>query len=103
MDIRKAHRETQGGLAEALNVSVASLSDYELNKRTPNIDVVCEIAKHYNVSVDYLVGVSSVASIASDVKDMKSICIETGLRPRDIETIKNNPDLVSIIKKLGEE
>lgn len=58
----KALREEKGyGLRECaalLNISHASLSNYENGLRTADIDFCHRAAKLFNVSGDYLIGIS---------------------------------------------
>ena len=47
---------TQKQAAQALNISQARLSHYELGAREPDIAIMAEMAKLYGVSIDYLLG-----------------------------------------------
>jgi len=47
---------TQLQLSERLWVSKAMISSYELDQRTPSYEVLIKIAKFFNVSTDYLLG-----------------------------------------------
>ena len=54
-ELRIAHNETQQELAEHLNLSFQSISKWKNNQCMPNIEILIEIAKHYNVTVDSLI------------------------------------------------
>lgn len=41
-------------LAEELHLSPSTIGMYEQGRRTPNIDVLIQMARFYNVSLDYL-------------------------------------------------
>ena len=43
-------------LAKALNVSKQTVSNWENDKRNPNIETLCKLADLYNCSLDELVG-----------------------------------------------
>ncbi|WP_409229437.1 helix-turn-helix domain-containing protein [Gudongella sp. SC589] len=43
-------------LADALDLTQATLSKYENGKRIPNIEILQRFAKYFNVSSDYLLG-----------------------------------------------
>lgn len=55
-ELREAKHESQQKLAIMLNVSQSMISRYELNQATPDVGILMKLAKHYNVSVDYLIG-----------------------------------------------
>ena len=47
---------TQNELAKILSVSVTAISGYENNRMTPSDDIKIMISKHFNISLDYLMG-----------------------------------------------
>ena len=47
---------TQNELAKILSVSVTAISGYENNRMTPSDDIKIRISKHFNISLDYLMG-----------------------------------------------
>lgn len=54
--IRKEMGFTQKELANFLNVSQQTYSDYENGKTEPDIDTIIKMAEILQISVDYLVG-----------------------------------------------
>lgn len=54
--LRKENRLTQQKLAEKLNVSTAAVCKWETGASIPDINILCQLADHFNVSVDYLLG-----------------------------------------------
>lgn len=76
LKLREERNETQDQLAKAVGITRQSLSRYETNERTPNIELIYNIAKHYNVSADYLLGLSEVQSLDNRVQ---AACEVTGL------------------------
>lgn len=74
--LRVQRNETQEQLAKAISITRQSLSRYETNERTPSIDLIYRIAKHYNVSSDYLLGLSDVQTLDIDIQ---TACNLTGL------------------------
>ena len=59
-EIRKDHGDTQKDLANKLAVVFHTVSSWEQEKSEPNHDMLVKICKLYNVSADYLLGVSDV-------------------------------------------
>lgn len=57
-NLRKIQNESQDQLADAINVSKATIQNIEQGKTSPSIDTAILIAKHYAVSLDYLCGIS---------------------------------------------
>lgn len=54
--LREANDVPLSKLAEGINTTKASLSRYENNKVEPSLDVAVEIAKYFNVTLDWMVG-----------------------------------------------
>lgn len=57
-ELRKEKNLTQQELATALNLTRASICQYELNKQRPSNAVIKSIAMYFNVSIDYLMELS---------------------------------------------
>lgn len=55
-ELRKSKGMTQKEVAEKLNITDRTYGHYETGKREPSIDMLIEIAKYYNISIDILVG-----------------------------------------------
>ena len=49
---------TQKELASKLNLSVTAISHYEAGNREPNLNIIILYAKFFNVSTDYILGLS---------------------------------------------
>jgi len=45
-------------LAKEINMSYAAISRWEAKQRIPNIEALIVIAKYFNVSADYLLGLT---------------------------------------------
>ena len=88
--LREEKGETQQELADAVGITRQSLSRYEIAARTISIDALGQIAQHYNVSVDYLMGFSDVKTTKHD---MKTACEVTGLSEKAIENIQKTREL----------
>lgn len=58
--LRKQNRLTQRGLADAINVSPRTYSDYESGStRIPLETLIC-LAKYYDVDLNYITGISNI-------------------------------------------
>ena len=58
-EIRKDHGDTQVSLAEKLKVSLPAVRAWEQGKSDPGHDLLVSICKLYDVSADYLLGLSN--------------------------------------------
>ena len=70
--LRKETKISQIDLAKNLDLTSQALSQYELNKRMPDTEMIKKIAKHFEVSVDYILGESSERSSADKIKSALS-------------------------------
>lgn len=88
-ELREKRGKSQQWLAMKLNVSQTMISKYELGLSEPDISTLICIAKTFNVSLDYLIGVS-------DNKLNTSI---TGLSASEKELLHNYKCLTEIQKE----
>ena len=58
-ELRLNNGLTQKDLAKAIEVGRTTISEYESGKIVPKQEGLLKIANHFNVSVDYLTGVSN--------------------------------------------
>lgn len=59
-EIRKDHGDTQTSLARKLNVTHFTVSSWEQEKSSPSYELLVSICKLYQVSADYLLGLTRV-------------------------------------------
>lgn len=57
-DLREDHDKFQKDIAELLGISQQYYSEYENGNRTIPINHLITLAKYYNTSIDYIVGLS---------------------------------------------
>lgn len=57
-ELRKKNKITQTELAKGIGSSTQAISMYEKGKRNPKIDKIQALADFFNVSVEYLMGLS---------------------------------------------
>ena len=65
IELRKEDRKTQEEMANILNVKRSTYGAYERGTILPPYDKIEAIAKYFNVTVDYLMGNSSINADAS--------------------------------------
>lgn len=59
-EIREDNRFTQQNIADLLHIGQRTYSDYESGKTRIPVDSLLILARHYDVSVDYISGASNV-------------------------------------------
>ncbi len=58
-DLREDNDKYQKDIADLLGISQQYYSEYENGKRTIPVQHLITLAKYYNTSIDYLVGLSN--------------------------------------------
>ena len=62
-DLREDKDLTQKELATVLNCSQQVYSNYELGQRDIPTDILIRLSRFYNVSTDYILGISDIPEI----------------------------------------
>lgn len=81
-ELRASIDISQASLAEAIGVSQQAVAKWETDKATPDPYMIVKIAQYFNVSTDFLLGVSSTTNhpenkdISSDLSDDEQKIIE---------------------------
>lgn len=57
-DLREDRDITQTQLAQYLQIHQTTYSDYEIGNLNVPIDILIKLAKFYNTSIDYIVGLT---------------------------------------------
>ena len=65
-ELRKSKHLNQIGLAMKLNISQYLVSAYETGRHQPSVDILIQMSRVFNVSVDYIIGNSDVKRLAAD-------------------------------------
>lgn len=91
-------------IAKHLDCTPQAINQYKLGVSVPQTEKLVKIAEYYNVSVDYLLGLSDVKSTDPKVKE---ICEYTGLSEEAIEKLhehtefnKNYPQYKNVLEHL---
>lgn len=82
--LRKENNLTQQDLAEKLGVSNKSISKYERGEREPDFNTLKKLSNIFNVSIDYILGVTDSprdsGKNADEVSDaIYSVLLEKGV------------------------
>ena len=67
-DLREDHDKFQKDIAQLLGISQQYYSEYEKGNRTIPINHIITLAKYYNTSIDYIVGLSDKIDENSTLK-----------------------------------
>ena len=59
-EIREDNHMTQQTIADLLHIGQRTYADYESGKTRIPVDSLIILAKHYNVSMDYITGASNI-------------------------------------------
>lgn len=93
-ELRKAAGFNQTELGEKLNCQRTRIADLERGKSTPSLEDIEILCREFDVSSDYLLGLSDVMTNDTDVK---MICDYTGLSEKVVKTlhdaVSGKPDL----------
>lgn len=77
--LREKKGLTQAQLAEKIGKEKASVSKYESNTQTPQLETMIEFAAIFNVSLDYLTGLSDKKAVSLNELTESQIGIILGL------------------------
>ena len=102
--LRKSRKLNQDELGRTLNISRQAYSNYENNKRTPDLDTLMSLSKYYQVTLDQLVNydLSNEPSSISEnqVPYFLSIDIDTG---NTIYLTKEETELITKFRSLSDD
>lgn len=72
-ELRTTKGLTQKEFAESINVSTVSVSSYETGVKTPSLDMILSIAQNYNISIDWLCGLSDNVVLDNHITTYKDL------------------------------
>lgn len=70
--LREEHNESQEELANAIYCTKFTIANIEQGKSSPSLETVKKIAQHYNVSTDFICGLSDNVTISTNV--LETLC-----------------------------
>lgn len=71
--------------AQEMSINYQTFFKYTRGTASPNIDNLSKIAKYYDVSTDYLLGLTDCPTTD---KDLKFVCEYTGLKSETVDSLK---------------
>lgn len=75
---------TREEIAQALNCDTSLITKHYNGDRNITLDYAVKYAKHFNISLDYLVGITDTPTLD---KDIRFICDYTGLSDKAVENL----------------
>lgn len=84
--LRTEKGENLEKVAEYLNVSIQTISNYENEKRDMTPDTIIKLAKYFGVSTDYLLGKSDIRNPENTDLDK----LQIGLSTKDYSNISDD-------------
>lgn len=87
--LRKERDLTQAQLAQRVHLQRSTLSGYETEGKEPNFETLCILAEYFNVTTDYLLGVSSARTHndAVFINDTRNFAASYEQAPSQIKAI----------------
>ncbi len=65
-ELREQKNLTQAQLSKFLNISASTIGMYEQGRRFPDENLLKHISQYFNVSIDYLLGLTNIPNIIDD-------------------------------------
>jgi transcriptional regulator with XRE-family HTH domain len=114
--LREKKEETQEDIAKFLRISRAAVSKYESGDREPDIETIKALSSHFEVSVDYIFGLSDSENNFAYIKDDPSfytvnenqgsesqIQIQPGTTdPYNLQELAQDRELLDLVLKIKE-
>ncbi len=82
--LRKEYNLKREDVAKILNCSVSAVGNYENGNRTPDFDSLLILAKTFDTTTDYLLGLTDAIT---NNRNIQYICDYTGLSAEAVETL----------------
>lgn len=84
--LRKSQKQSQQTVADAIGITRATLSNYEINRRQPDLRTLQKICAHFNVNLDYfgIATADEVLELLARAKDIFESDTVSDERKREI-------------------
>ena len=99
-NLRKSRKLEQTKVAADLGVSREILNHWESGTRQIKAEHIVKLANYYNVSADYILGLSPHETVSAD---LAAVCDFTGLSVEAVTAIKNRNDIFDLSDLLSSD
>lgn len=96
-ELRESRGYTQTDIARRLGITQQAYAYYEIGRRLPNIQLLCELADLYGVSLDYLFGRDDKPHPYMPLQPVELPAVPSGA------LTEKEKDLLDSFRKLNEE
>lgn len=93
--LRKESNLTQEEFAKKINKNRSTIAGYETERKQPEYDTLVDVAKAFDVSVDYLLGETSTRKWDHEIPATHMVSVD-GLDENEIAQIKG---MIELLKK----
>lgn len=100
-ELRISKNLSQDELSKILEVRKSSISNWETGKATPTFDMLTKIAKYFNVTTDYLLGLNQ--DDLDKIERLKIACQEAGLMAGQDFTLEEFEKAMLVVETLKEK
>lgn len=99
--LRAEKNIVQEDLANILNVSRPTIGRYETNERFPDRDNLVKLSKYFNVSIDFLLGLTDIREPADELIKNGAVLVH---EPTEIDKIYSSlpPEEKKLFKDYGD-
>lgn len=98
LELRKEKGLKQDEVAQAVGITRASLSYYEKGERSVDIEVLYKLSSYYNISIDYLFGLSDKAPPKRDFSTNEELS-SIGLSPESMDRIWSDSRFADLLNE----
>ena len=102
-DLREARRMTKKELAALLHVSASVVSQYESGKCMPGFDILISISKEFDVSTDYLLGLTKSKNTTLTAEYISGVSYKTLLEKCDSIPYDYRDTLLTVMDSLRQK
>jgi len=99
--LRKESKLTQDQLAKKFYINKSSISRYENGQQIPELETLEKLASFFDVSIDYLLGLTDIRKHYSDAEDFLNLYIEEMKKSgHDLSHMNRNEIMEDIIDSM---